>query len=252
MAAKFQYIDNKHMLTFKALPKLTFSEDNKGYIKYGKDNLYPQELVRLFNEHPEHRAIVNRKARYIWGKGLKAVNEIDQIKVDTFIDNFNRKETLNQAGKKLSLNTELFNGVYVEVITNLQGQPIEMYFLNSANCRISECETKLYFSKNWNKNTQAKDIKCINKFENNGMAGTFFIDFKYYTASASKLESVYPIAQYQSIVNDINTDVAGNTNPGDAGSINVWSTAITSVPEPSVAYLFLLGIPILWRRFRKS
>jgi len=195
------------MLTFKALPKLTFSEDNKGYIKYGKDNLYPQELVRLFNEHPEHRAIVNRKARYIWGKGLKAVNEIDQIKVDTFIDNFNRKETLNQAGKKVSLNTELFNGVYVEVITNLQGQPIEMYFLNSANCRISECETKLYFSKNWNKNTQSKDIKCINKFENNGTAGTFFIDFKYYTASASKLESVYPIAQYQSIVNDINTDV---------------------------------------------
>ena len=207
MAAKFQYIDNKHMLTFKALPKLTFSEDNKGYIKYGKDNLYPQELVRLFNEHPEHRAIVNRKARYIWGKGLKAVNEVDQIKVNAFIDNFNRKETLNQAGKKLSLNTELFNGVYVEVITNLQGQPIEMYILNSANCRISECETKLYFCKNWNKNTQAKDIKCINKFENNGTAGTFFIDFKYYTASASKLESVYPIAQYQSIVNDINTDV---------------------------------------------
>lgn len=207
MAAKFQYIDNKHMLTFKALPKLTFSEDNKGYIKYGKDNLYPQELVRLFNEHPEHRAIVNRKARYIWGKGLKAVNEVDQIKVNAFIDNFNRKETLNQAGKKLSLNTELFNGVYVEVITNLQGQPIEMYILNSANCRISECETKLYFCKNWNKNTQAKDIKCINKFENNGTAGTFFIDFKYYTASASKLESVYPIAQYQSIVNDINTDI---------------------------------------------
>jgi len=207
MAAKFQYIDNKHMLTFKALPKLTFSEDNKGYIKYGKDNLYPQELVRLFNEHPEHRAIVNRKARYIWGKGLKAVNEIDQIKVETFVDNFNRKENLNQCGKKLTTNTELFNGVYVEVITNLQGQPIEMYFLNSANCRISECETKLYFSKNWNRNTQSKDIKCINKFENNGMAGTFFIDFKYYTASASKLESVYPTAQYQSIVNDINTDI---------------------------------------------
>jgi hypothetical protein len=169
--------------------------------------MYPQELVRLFNEHPEHRAIVNRKARYIFGKGIKAVNEVDQIKVDTFVDNFNRKESLNQCGKKLTTNTELFNGVYVEVITNLQGQPIEFYFLNSANCRISECETKLYFSKNWNKNTQAKDIKCINKFENNGIAGTFFIDFKYYTASASKLESVYPIAQYQSIVNDINTDV---------------------------------------------
>lgn len=207
MAVKFQYIDNKHMLTFKAMPKLTFSEDTKGYIKYGKDNLYPQELVRLYNEHPEHRSIVNRKARYVWGKGIKAVNEVDTIKVNTFIDNFNRKETLNHAGKKLTINTELFNGIYVEVITNLQGQPIEMYFLNSANCRISECETKLYFSKNWSRNTQSKDIKCIEKFENNGKAGTFFIEFKYYTASASKLESVYPTAQYQSIVNDINTDI---------------------------------------------
>ena len=207
MAVKFQYIDNKHMMTFKALPKLVFSEDTKGYVKYGKDNLYPQELVRLFNEHPEHRAIVNRKARYIFGKGIKAVNEVDTIKVQTFVDNFNRKESLNQCGKKLTINTELFNGVYVEVITNLQGQPIEFYFLNSANCRISECETKLYFSKNWNRNTQSKDIKTIYKFENNGTAGTFFIDFKYYTASASKLESVYPTAQYQSIVNDINTDI---------------------------------------------
>lgn len=49
-----------------------FKEDvQKGFIKYGKDNLYPQELIRLYNEHPEHRAIINRKARYIWGKGLK-------------------------------------------------------------------------------------------------------------------------------------------------------------------------------------
>lgn len=207
MAVKFQFIDNKQLLTLKAMPKLTFSEDNKGFVKYGKDNLYPQELIRLYNEHPEHRSIVNRKARYIWGKGLKAVNPNDEFKVNAFIDNFNRKETLNQVGKKLSTNTELFNGCYIEIITNLQGQPIEMYFLNSANCRISECETKLYFCKNWSKNTQSADIKCINKFKNDGTVGTFFIDFKYYTATASKLASVYPMAQYQSIVDDINTDI---------------------------------------------
>ena len=38
MAVKFQYIDNKHMLTFKAMPKLTFSEDTKGYIIGWKNN----------------------------------------------------------------------------------------------------------------------------------------------------------------------------------------------------------------------
>lgn len=208
MAVKFQFIDNKHSLSLKAMPKLEFKEDGqKGFIKYGKDNLYPQELIRLYNEHPEHRAIINRKARYIWGKGLKAVKPEDEIKVNAFIDGFNRKQNLNQVGKKLTPNTEIFNGCYIEVITNLQGIPIEMYFLNSANCRISECETELYFCKNWTRNTNLSDITTISKFENNGKAGTFFVDFKYYTASANKLSSVYPIAQYQSIVDDINTDI---------------------------------------------
>ncbi|MFO0436553.1 MAG: hypothetical protein ACK5ZT_15015 [Sphingobacteriaceae bacterium] len=84
----------------KNMPKLTFTVGNDGYIKYGKNNLYPQELIRLYDEHPEHRAILNRKARYIWGKGLKAKNKVDEIKVNAFIDNFNKKETLNQVGKK--------------------------------------------------------------------------------------------------------------------------------------------------------
>lgn len=207
--ASISNIQNNQILSLKAMPKLAFTLDSKGYVKYGKNNLYPQELIRLYDEHPEHRAILNRKARYIWGKGLKAVNKADEIKVKTFIDNFNKKETLNQVGKKISLNTEIFNGQFIEVITNLNGDAIEMYFLNSANCRLSEDGDTLYFCKDWTKSAHQRDIKEIKKWnDKEKQIGTFFIDFKYYSATASKLNSVYPIAQYQSIVEDINTDIA--------------------------------------------
>lgn len=210
MAVKFQILDNPNhaLLYFKAMQKLEFKEDTqKGYIKYGKDNLYPQELIRLYNEHPEHRAIVNRKARYIWGKGIKAVNEQDTVKVNAFIDSFNRFETLNEQGKRISTNFELFNGVYVQVITNLLGTPIEFYVLDSANCRLSECQKKLYYSKNWNRNTKPSEIQVLDKFSKDCGAGTFFIDFKYYTASVNYISSVYPTPIYQSVVNEINTDI---------------------------------------------
>ncbi len=208
-------MDNKTTISniqfnLKAMPKLTFTVDSKGFVKYGKNNLYPQELIRLYDEHPEHRAIIKRKARYIWGKGLKAVNKQDEIKVNAFIDNFNKKETLNQVGKKISENTEIFNGQFIEVITNLNGDPIEMYFLNSANCRLSEDAETLYFSKDWNKsNNFQREITEISKWnDKEKQIGTFFIDFKYYSATASRLNSVYPTPQYQSIVEDVNTDIA--------------------------------------------
>ena len=207
--ASINIIENKKLLNLKAMPKLSFTVDNKGFVKYGKNNLYPQELIRLYSEHPEHRAIIKRKARYIWGKGLKAVNAVDEIKVNAFIDNFNKKETLNQVGKKISENTEIFNGQYIEIITNLSGEAIEMYFLNSANCRISEDGETLFFSKDWKKNQYNIEIKEIKKWNDKEIqVGTFFTDFKYYSASASRLESIYPVAQYQSIVEDINTDIA--------------------------------------------
>lgn len=196
------------LLNMKAMQKLVFVDDARnGWVKYGKDNLYPQEIIRLFNEHPEHRAIINRKARYIWGNGLKAVKPEDDIKVNAFIDSFNRFETLNQVGKKITPNTELFNGCYIEVITDLNGLPIEFYLLNSANCRISEDQTKLFFSKNWSKNIRGNEVQTIEKYTKGAEAGTYFIEFKYYTPSATYLESVYPNPNYQGIIEDINTDV---------------------------------------------
>lgn len=84
-----------------------------------------------------------------------------------------------------------------------------MYFLNSANCRLSEDGDTLYFCKDWTKFNHQREVKEILKWnDKETQVGTFFIDFRYYSATASKLNSIYPIAQYQSIVEDVNTDIA--------------------------------------------
>ncbi len=209
MAVEFKFIDNKNnaLLHFKAMQKLEFKENRNGWIDFGKDNLYPQELIRLYDEHPEHRAIINRKARYIFGKGIKAKNPADEIKVNAFIEGFNKDQDLNQALKKTTPNSEIFNGLYIQVITNLLGKPIYFYFLKNANCRISECKTKLYYCKKWKKNTRECDVKTINKFEPNGKAGTYFIEWKYEVPTSDSLCDVYPIENYRSAVKEINTDI---------------------------------------------
>jgi hypothetical protein len=208
----FQLVENKGF-QFASMKKLEFKENRMGgWINYGSDNIYPQELIRLYNEHPEHRAIINRKARYVWGKGIKAKNPQDEAKVNLFVDSFNSKESLNEIGTKLTTNTELFNGLYVQVVTNMIGKPLEYHILNSANCRISECETTLYFSKCWEKNKKPDDIRELTRFdEKAGKPGSYFIDFKYYSASATKYGAIYPVAQYQSIVGDIDTDIKIST-----------------------------------------
>ena len=42
-----------------------FKEDvNGGFVKFGKDNKYPDYLIHLLNKSAKHNAIVNSKATY--------------------------------------------------------------------------------------------------------------------------------------------------------------------------------------------
>ena len=72
---------------------------------------------------------------------------------------------------------------------------------------MNEDKDKLYFCRDWKKSTQLNDVKVIDRYTNNGIAGTYFVDFAYYTPSSSYLNAVYPIPQYQSIAEEVNTDI---------------------------------------------
>lgn len=192
---------------------VTFAEEKRpeikkdwsyDYIKYGKKNDFPNELIRYFEEHAEHGAIVNAKARYLFGKGLKAVNPEQELVANQFLENANRYETWNDLGKKLALDCELFNSFYLQIITDMSGNPKEFFQLQYAKCRLSECKTKLYFNEDWIKNPS--DFKIFELY-NKGEVGTFFTTFKYYQPSKSKWDSIYAKVPYNGCLSEIKSDI---------------------------------------------
>jgi len=192
---------------------VTFAEEKRpeikkdwsyDYIKYGKKNDFPNELIRYFEEHAEHGAIVNAKARYLFGKGLKAVNPEQELVANQFLDSANRYETWNDLGKKLALDCELFNSFYLQIITDMSGNPKEFFQLQYAKCRLSECKTKLYFNEDWIK--KPSDFKVFDLY-NKGEVGTFFTTFKYYQPSKSKWDSIYAKVPYNGCLSEIKSDI---------------------------------------------
>ena len=142
---------NLHRLSFLDDSLPIFKENKtKGYITYGLDNLYPQELIRLYNSSPKHNAIVNQKAAYIVGANtdIKGANTTDIAITQDFLNNINAYEDFENLKSKLAQDYELFDGFAVEVIWNkAKTKPAEYYHLPFQNVRLGkEC---VYYSEDW-------------------------------------------------------------------------------------------------------
>lgn len=176
----------------------------KDYVYYGKKNDYPSELLRFYEEHAEHGAIVNTKSRMLWGKGISAKNEAEQLILDKFIDTANRYETWDDIGRKISLDCELFNSFYLQVVTDIKGNVLEFYHLQYNNCRLNEGGTKLFYSDDWTK--AIPDFKTIKKYYNGGI-GSFFIRFSFYQPINKPLSTLYTNPPYKSCISEIKSDI---------------------------------------------
>src|SRR5690242_10014979 len=77
------------------------------FIFFGRNNDYPEYLLKLYDRSAKHNAIINQKAFYIFGGGSIACADY-KVNEDS--------ETLNDVLKKVILDYELFGGFAVEVI----------------------------------------------------------------------------------------------------------------------------------------
>lgn len=151
------YNSNKKPATVKDLYKLKvqqeFSADvsipsvrlehGYGYYRFGENNLYPNEVLYLFDKSPKHGSIVNGKTKYIFGKGFApAITLAGKM----FLLNVG-----NKFSKKAIFDIELFGGTYIEVIPT-RGGGYKYFHLSYDRCRSNENNTVIYYKKNWHKN----------------------------------------------------------------------------------------------------
>ena len=108
--AKFEIVDPENKIAFLSFAdyKAPYQEKDKakGFVKYGKNNDFPNELIRYFNEHPEHNAIVGAKARYLFGEGLEVKDETQKQFFEQIEDRANRFESYDEMLRKCALDCE--------------------------------------------------------------------------------------------------------------------------------------------------
>jgi len=140
------------------IPKF-LEKKNKNLVFFGEDNLYPYELIDLYNDSSTHNAVVNGKVGYIVGNGL----ESDNINVKKWLASANISEDWTSLLKRISLDYELFNGYAIEVVKTRAGN--QYFHLDFANIRLG-LDGSIKYAEDWITEKGTKNSKpTIREFE---------------------------------------------------------------------------------------
>lgn len=132
-----------------ALP--TFEEvlNNKDYVFWGGDNLWPRHSIELYNFSSINRACLNAKRDGVWGKTLL----VDGRDANTIMVNAN--ESLRSLYKKTAMDFVIHNGFAMNVIKRRDGEGIaEMYHMDISKLRSGKVDYRdfvqhYYYSADW-------------------------------------------------------------------------------------------------------
>ena len=112
------------------VPKF-LEKKNQNIVWFGADNLYPFDLIDLYNDSSTHNAIINGKVGYIVGNGLDS----EDLGVKKWLSSANLSEDWTSLMKRISLDYELFNGYAIEVIRTAAGN--QYHHVDFANIRLA-------------------------------------------------------------------------------------------------------------------
>jgi hypothetical protein len=173
----------------------------KDYVSFGKDNMYPQVLIDLYNSSATHRTCVDAKRDATYGEGFLAYG-------DTIINT--NQETLNELLEKIAIDYMLFEAYALNIIWNRAGDRVaEIYHLPVSNVRSGKMNEDdqvedYYFSNNWanTRKYEPKRYPSFNAGDNRGDNASQIYYFHKYTPGSD----IYAIPGYSAAINDIDLD----------------------------------------------
>ena len=123
------------------IPKF-LEKKNQNIVYFGVDNIYPFELIDLYNDSSTHNAIINGKVGYTVGNGLYS----EDLATKKWLSFANIDEDWTSLLKRISLDYELFNGYAIEVIKTGVGN--QYHHIDFANIRVG-LDGGLQYSDEW-------------------------------------------------------------------------------------------------------
>lgn len=191
-----------------------FRNSYEGIQSFDLDNAYPQRCLRIVRSSGTASNCVKILAKYIRGRGWS------EESYNTLIVNRN-KETLNDILRKVSLDFAYHNGIVLHFNYNGLGQIVEIWHIPFEYARKGLEDdifysSKIAISRNWEKRNLTKnqkpdfidifnpDPEIVLKQIENTKGG--ISNYKGQILYLSNESNDYPLAPYDSVIEDILTD----------------------------------------------
>tara|TARA_R110002012_G_scaffold1372_3_gene5647 strand:+ start:577 stop:2316 length:1740 start_codon:yes stop_codon:yes gene_type:complete len=177
-----------------------------GFIKWGKKNDYPFQLIDLYNSSAWHSGIIKNKTFYISGGGLEAVSGDLQGFIDNIFSDFN----MNEVADRMAFDFEMFGGFAVKGTWNKEGTRVVRWeHINMDDLRISEDMHTFYLSDDWsvmNQSESKTNLRTIQALDEKNPQGTFIMFYKEPSKKYKGEKGIYPKPPYYGGVTAIQTD----------------------------------------------
>lgn len=198
------------------------------YVIYGANNLYPNYLLKLYNDSSINKAIINAKVNYILGEKViyKASKSEADFKVN---DNDNVEDLL----RKVIKDYLIFNYFGIEVVYNRDGSVNCFNHISAHKIRTNLNYTKFWYCEDWS--DANKQIIDFDSWYDKGSLESKLYFYGGYNPSA---QSIYPDPEYSGAIKSIEIDIAiknfhlNNINNNFSG--NTILTFYRGEPTPEI------------------
>ena len=208
------------VVKMNAQPLPTMEEKkNQEWVKFGDKNEYPEYLLKLYNEGSKHRAIINGKCNYIFGKGLEpkgVLSTYDKALANDFVMTSEYGEGMDVILKKIIKDEEIYGGFYVEIVWSKSGKKVaSRKHIDYNHVRSNADNTEFYYTKNWtkklkdgriieNRNPQEEeDFEVYGAYDPENRTGKQLFFYKSYNPDLG----VYPLPGYLAAIKAVETDI---------------------------------------------
>lgn len=238
--------DRLMLMQFDRIEKPEFVlQKRHDWIYYGKNNDYPKYLVDLYNQNAYHGAIINAKARYVFGGGFVVksdVNSATAAEIRGKLEAVKANDTL----RSVALDYELFDGFTIEVLGGKGNiKNVSFNHIDFSKIRSNEDGSEFAYTSFWlkgktpnNKFEESEDFEVLPKYIDDKVLPKSLYYYKTNRAGMCALDDVYPLPNYMQGITCIETDIEitnfhyNNVKNGfSAGKMIVFKNGIPTTEE---------------------
>ena len=217
-------------LSKEGCPLPEVSKNFRGWVNYGRNNLFPQEIIGLNSNSAVNTAILQGKVTFICGKGIYDTAE----GVSNYIGQPNRNETWDELIEKIAVDYTIFGGFAFQVILNNDGVTVSLFHQDFSTVRIAAPDKEgnigsYFIAYDWSRTTGKDKPIEIDAWHgiNDTQAGKAYL---FYYADYQPGLRYYPTPSFYSAIHYIKADGALGEFYNNSISNGFTPSVVISVP----------------------